>query len=243
MEEIKKKECVHKDHRKRLRDKFLKDPDSLSEAELLELLLFYVIPRKNTSPIARGLLNRYGSLNGVLTTAAEDLKRVEGLGEQSAAFLIGIGKICEKISDSKFFSVRHYTLASFRELLMQRYGNKEEEVFVAIYLSKNSRVLKIQEFTTNKRKQVDVPVQDLVESFALLKPYAVVIAHNHPNGILSPSMSDDRTTQKLYMTFKLSGVLFYDHIIVTADDIYSFREHGTFERLDKKIDTFNGELL
>ncbi len=243
MVEGKKKESVHKDHRKRLREKFINNSDSLSEAELLELLLFYVIPRKNTSPIARGLLNSYGSINGVLTTKPEELKRVDGLGERSAAFLVSIGKICDKLSNSKFYAAKHYSLATFKDLLIQRYGDLEDEVFVAIYLTKSGKVMKIQEFSSNQSRQVTVPVQDLMESFALIKPYAVVIAHNHPNGIARPSLEDERTTNKLFMTFKLSGVLFYDHIIVTSCDIYSFRAQGALDFLERKLDTFNGELL
>ena len=227
---------IHKEHRKRLRERFDKDPGGFTKHELLELLLFYAIPRRNVNPVAHKLLAKYGSVKNVLRADGKDLAEVDGIGESAATYLNLIGKLLDVVADEKQDETKIYRFDDIKIYLLNLFKAATAEQFCAIYLSKNERILFKEVYTDNDKNGVSVDMIPFSRSFSNVKPYAVVIAHNHPSGNPAPSVRDDTATEKLAMLFSLNNVRLYDYLIVGATDVFSYRMDG---RLDKIIRSAN----
>lgn len=227
---------IHKEHRKRLRERFDKDPGGFTKHELLELLLFYAIPRRNVNPVAHKLLAKYGSVKNVLRADGKDLAEVDGIGESAATYLNLIGKLLDVVADEKQDETKIYRFEDIKIYLLNLFKAATAEQFCAIYLSKNERILFKEVYTDNDKNGVSVDMIPFSRSFSNVKPYAVVIAHNHPSGNPAPSVRDDTATEKLAMLFSLNNVRLYDYLIVGATDVFSYRMDG---RLDKIIRSAN----
>ena len=227
---------IHKEHRKRLRERFDKDPGGFTKHELLELLLFYAIPRRNVNPVAHKLLAKYGSVKNVLRADGKDLAEVDGIGESAATYLNLIGKLLDVVADEKQDETKIYRFDDIKIYLLNLFKAATAEQFCAIYLSKNERILFKEVYTDNDKNGVSVDMIPFSRSFSNVKPYAVVIAHNHPSGNPAPSVRDDTATEKLAMLFSLNNVRLYDHLSVGATDVFSYRMDG---RLDKIIRSAN----
>jgi len=227
---------VHDNHRQRLRERFLKSPESLNKHEILELLLFYAIPRRNVNPDAHRLLEKFDTISGVLDASPEELTSVEGIGDNAAAFLKTVNALINIIREEKHDTVKIYSLESVKDYLVHFFANYDREVFYAFFLSKSNKVISKIKFTSNEADKVTFLASEFNKAFANCKPYAVVIAHNHPSGNPTPSTMDDFSTEKLYLTFSLSGVKLYDHLIVAENKIYSYRSDGRLFQLMESID-------
>ena len=197
---------IHKEHRKRLRERFDKDPGGFTKHELLELLLFYAIPRRNVNPVAHKLLAKYGSVKNVLRADGKDLAEVDGIGESAATYLNLIGKLLDVVADEKQDETKIYRFDDIKIYLLNLFKAATAEQFCAIYLSKNERILFKEVYTDNDKNGVSVDMIPFSRSFSNVKPYAVVIAHNHPSGNPAPSVRDDTATEKLAMLFSLNNV-------------------------------------
>ncbi|MBQ7374141.1 MAG: RadC family protein [Clostridia bacterium] len=232
----KTKENVHENHRQRLRDRFAQSPDSLNKHELLELLLFYAIPRKNVNPLAHTLIDKFGTINGVLSASAEDLKAVEGVGESTASFLTTVGKFIDVVSQENVGDeIKLFNLDSVKRYLIKFFSAYDKEVFLAFFLSKSNKIIAKTSYTSHKVDEINLLLSEFSRSFATLRPHAVVIAHNHPSGNPSPSPDDDSSTEKMHLMFSLSGVQFYDHVIIGGNKLYSYRADGRLEKIAKSI--------
>ena len=227
---------IHKEHRKRLRERFDKDPSGFTKHELLELLLFYAIPRRNVNPVAHKLLAKYGNVKNVLRADGKDLAEVDGIGESAATYLNLIGKLLDVVADEKQDETKIYRFDDIKIYLLNLFKAATAEQFCAIYLSKNERILFKEVYTDNDKNGVTVDMIPFSRSFSSVKPYAVVIAHNHPSGNPAPSIRDDTATEKLALLFSLNNVRLYDHLIEGASDVFSYRMDG---RLDKIIKSAN----
>ncbi len=128
---------IHKEHRKRLRERFDKDPGGFTKHELLELLLFYAIPRRNVNPVAHKLLAKYGSVKNVLRADGKDLAEVDGIGESAATYLNLIGKLLDVVADEKQDEPKIFRFDHIKIYLLTLYKAATAELFCAIYLSKN----------------------------------------------------------------------------------------------------------
>lgn len=227
---------IHKDHRKRLRERFDKDPDGFSKHELLELLLFYAIPRRNVNPVAHKLLAKYGNIGNVLRADGKDLSEVDGIGDSAAAYLNLIGKLIDVLADEKQDDAKIYRFEDVKVYLLRIFKSAKTESFCAIYLSKNERILFKEVYTDNDERSVSVDMLPFSRAFSNVRPYAVVVAHNHPSGNPAPSIRDDVATEKLAMLFSLNNIRLYDHLIVGESDVFSYRMDG---RLDKIVRSAN----
>jgi DNA repair protein RadC len=227
---MKTKETPHYiGHRKRLRSRFLKTAgEGLEDYEILELLLSYCIPRRDTKPLAKRLLSQFGSLTGVLDASYEELKQTQGLGEISAVLIKVTRRFVELYLREKTFNkekrlsspteVVHYCRASM--------GGLKDEQFRAIYLNSQNQVIQevvIQEGTVD---QAVVYPRKVLEYALQFKATGVIIVHNHPSGSLQPSRSDIELTRKLKNTAAEMGIRVLDHLIVTRTGYFSFTENA-----------------
>ena len=218
---------LHAGHRQRLRKKFLQQgADSLEPHELLELLLFYAVPRANTNPTAHQLLRQFGSLKNVLSAPVEDLVRVEGLGESSALLITLVARLyCRAMVDS---------MEEDRDILdtTERLGRyfvallaaEPREVMYQLSLDAKGRLLKRFKVNEGCTAGVDFDVRKIVINAISSNASMAVLAHNHPSGIALPSDEDCTGTEAVREALDVVGVKLVDHIIVADNDFVSFRE-------------------
>lgn len=217
-------------HRKRLRERFIKTGLSgFHDHEILELLLTYAIPQKDTKPIAKDLLENFGSLINVLNTDIEDLKKIPGLKEYSAVFIKFLRESVTKYFQSNI--PKQIIFSSIDQLfayLRPYYHGKKNEIFIVFYLnSKNGRIREENFAEGTVNKAVAFP-RKIVESALRHSAASVIIAHNHPGGLLEPSERDNKITKDILQALETVDVTLQEHIIINEEGYYSFRQHGFF---------------
>lgn len=226
---------LHDGHRERLRQKFVSGKESFKEHELLELLLTYSIPRKNTNDIAHSLLNKFGSIKRILDNKPEIISTVEGVGENTACFLSLIGYLT-KLNKSDDALIDMSTLESAQNNLYKLFAGLDHEVFYFIYLNNKNQVLGTTLLNSNEKSAVMVDFEKLTEGLIIYKPHSIIIAHNHFSKHPKPSVQDDIITEKVYTLLKLYKVNFYDHIIVSGEEAYSYFYDNRLQKIKQKID-------
>lgn len=184
----------HDGHRHRIIEKL--DSGSLREHELLEILLFNAIPRRNTNDIAHRLLSAFGSIKGVFSATLVQLTSVKGVGESVAAYLICIGKFYEKYrDDGEETFPRKYDPNTFTEHISERYSRFDKEVLDFYLLDKRDRIIFYKSFTTDSTEQVVVNPNELTRILDVCTPYGLIVVHNHLKGSCLPSEADNKDDQ------------------------------------------------
>ncbi len=219
---------IHDGHRQRLKDRFLKHGlDSFTEIQVLELLLFYAVPRQDTNPIAHRLLNRFGQLSRVLDAPAEQLMEVDGIGEH-AATLLKLSKAMARCYDvSKAGEERVLsTLRECGEYLMPHFRDRKNETVFLLMLDAKLKVLDCKEVGEGSINYASIPVRRVVEMALEAGASSVVLGHNHPSGIALPSGEDIQTTRRLAAALSTVEINLVDHIIVADGDYVSLVQSG-----------------
>lgn len=232
------KENLHAGHRQRIIDRFIANPDATSTHEILEIFLFPFIPRKNTNDIAHRLLITFGSITNVFNASAKELTAVEGIGKTTASNIMVCGKLFKQLlkaekAKKEPFVWRNYGLD--KNLLLEFFENLTKEIVVFFLLDKKHREIMRIIFDDNKDVEVSADIPELTKAIAVNKPYAVLVAHNHPSGITKPSHDDDVSTAKFYTICNLHGVGFADHVIVGKNSSFSYRGSGRIYYIEENF--------
>ena len=214
---------IHKDHRQRLKNRFLKEGlDNFDELYVLELLLYYCIPRIDTNPIAHRLLDRFGSLAGVLDASIADLKKIEGIGENAATFLSLIPQV------GRFYQVQRSepgkilrTIEQCGNYLVPYFFGREQETVYLRCLDAKCKVLSCKMVGEGSVNSANIPIRRVVEMALAANATTVVLAHNHPSGLAIPSPDDIQTTQRVAAALESVEISLADHIVVCKDDFVS----------------------
>lgn len=215
-------------HRQRLKDKFASsDGAALADYEMLELLLTYAIPRRDTKPIAKELLTRFGNIQGVFSAELEQLCAVDGIGQSVAVYLRAISAAHLRARKSKVIGKK--VMESKLELLDYLYGkiaDLKHEEFHVIYLdSKNNIVADTMLFRGTINESAVYPRE--IVRMALNKGAAsLVLVHNHPSGDPEPSPADEYITMEIVAAAAAVGITVHDHLIIGQNRHYSFYDHG-----------------
>ena len=219
---------LHKNHRKRLKERFRKDGmDSFTEYQVLELLLFYVIPRRDTNEIAHHLIERFGSLSMVLEAPIEELVKVEGVGPEAAQFLhmmpaVGRRYLVDKTVQSKVLK----TIEECGRFLLPYFFGRQVETVFLLCLDAKCKVLCCREVGEGSVNSAGISVRKIVELALAANATAVVLAHNHPSGVAVPSLEDVQTTHRIADALRAVEVHLVDHIVVADDDFVSMIMSG-----------------
>ena len=217
-----KRKNVHEGHRKRLREKFISGKESFKEHELLELLLSYAIPRKDTNALAHNLLNKFGSLENIFKADGELLKTVDGIGENSAYFLSLIGYATRFSNNTPKKTKPLSNIEQAKEVLIELFRNLDHEVFYILYLDDKNKVISMAKLDDNSKNSVSIDFRDVTAGILINKPSAIIIAHNHFAKYPSPSKEDDAVTKKFCELLQFYKVNLYDHLIISNDEVYSY---------------------
>lgn len=228
---------THEGHRQRLKRRFLQSGlDGFDEAHVLELLLFYAIPRRDTAPLAKALLEEFGSLANVLEAPPEILGMVPGVGENAAAL------ICLTTALSRYYLTRRvatgnvlHTVELCGEYLLPRFYGLRDEAVCALSLDGRCKVLSCRILCRGSVNTTGVSIRRIVEFALATGATSMVLAHNHPSGIALPSGDDVETTQRVAAALDAVGVALADHIIIAGDDYISLAQSGLYQRPDNAV--------
>lgn len=223
---------VHNGHRERMRERFRKEGlDNFTDIQVLELLLFYCIARKDTNPIAHALLDRFGSVSQVFEAPLEELCKVEGIGENAAVFLqlvtqVGRYYLTDRVSRIKVLP----TLQSCAKYMLPFFFGQKVELVYLLCLDAKCKVLACRKISEGNVNSAGISVRKIVETALGANASSVVLAHNHPGGLAIPSPEDIQTTRQIAAALRAVDVMFLDHIIVADNDYVSMLQSGyTFE--------------
>jgi DNA repair protein RadC len=211
-------------HRERLRQRAASEGlDGFDDHQVLELLLFYVIPRADTNPLAHLLIGRFGSLAAVLDADPGDLATVPGIGPNAARFLALIPQVTRRYchdhaNRSRPELTTSETAATYVAPLM---AGRCEEVFYVICLDVRCRVLHAALVSEGTVKSAHVEPRHVVEAALRHRAASVLLAHNHPQGTATPTADDRQLTDLLTETLRPLGIRVVDHLIVAGPRVYS----------------------
>ena len=222
-------------HRERIKEKFLKNGiDGFAEYEILELLLTYCIPRKDTKPIAKELLNKFKSLDNVFKADFDKLSAIDGLGKNSIAFLKLIGDLPsiiykdelknKKLVDKETLKISNKDI--LLKYLRNKIGYEEIEKFYVLYLSSSNEVIEFEENSVGTLDRSSVYPREIYKKIINLNAKSVILAHNHPSDNITPSKCDIELTNEIAKGLKNFGALLIEHIIITKNSYFSFLEEG-----------------
>ena len=221
---------IHIGHRQRLKDRFRAEGlDHFDERHVLELLLFYAIPQRDTAPLARELLDHFGSLSQVLDASAAELEKVNGVGSNVSTLLTLITQI------SRYYLVQrtsNITILNTTELcgqyLMQHFHGRRNETVFVLCLDAKCKVLCCKEVGEGSVNSANIPIRRIVEIALSVNATTVILAHNHPSGLAIPSHEDILTTKRVAMALDTVEICLADHIVVADDDFVSMAQSGQF---------------
>ena len=221
---------IHDGHRQRLKNRFLKEGlDNFEELQVLELLLFYCIPRQDTNPIAHSLLDHFGSLAQVLEAPAAELKKVPGVGDSVATFLSLVSAAERYYRVKRDASVAILTtVEACGDYLVPWFHRRRNETVFLLCLDAKCKVLCCKEVGEGSVNSAAVPIRRIVEMALGANATSVVLAHNHPSGVALPSDEDIQTTRRLAMALSAVEITLIDHIIVAEDDYVSLCQSGYY---------------
>lgn len=220
---------LHKGHRKRLKKRFLEvGLDGLQDHEILELLLYYSIPRRNTNEIAHELIKKCGGFYNVFDADINILTEVPYITENSTILLKLIPQLLKKYSLEKHEHCSENSIENIMNYAKKLFIGEKIEKLVVISLNKNLQIISSRVVATGIINTVAVNIKKIIEFTYQSNSDMIILAHNHPTGVLMPSSEDINTTRYLYNILKPIGITLLDHVIVADNRVISMKDCGVF---------------
>ena len=215
-------------HRDRLRHRFLEaGPGALADYEMLELLLFQAVPRRDTKPIAKALIEKFGSYRGVLRADAAALMDVKVMGEAGAVMFKAVADAAERLAREEV--INQPVLSSWDKLLdYLRIGMADQnaERFRILFLDVKNTLIADEEQQQGTINHTPVYPREVVKRALELGASAIILVHNHPSGNPTPSQADIQMTNTIRDAAKGVNITLHDHIIIAKGGTVSFTDQG-----------------
>ncbi len=221
---------IHEGHRYRLKQRFRAEGlDHFDERHVLELLLFYCVPRQDTAPLAQRLLDHFGSVAQVLEASAEELEKVPGVGFNVSTLLtltteMGRYYLVNRSMNNEILT----TTDQCGEYLRRRFHGRRNETVFLLCLDAKCKVLCCKEVGEGSVNSANIPIRRIVEMALGVNATTVVLAHNHPSGVAVPSDEDVYTTRRVALALDAVEIQLADHIVVADDDFVSMAQSGWY---------------
>ena len=215
-------------HRQRLRSRFLSGgAGALHDYELLELLLTFAIPYSDVKPLAKGLIQHFGSFTQVLDASPQDLMEFTGLKEYSAT-LINLVKACAEyyLKEEALKRSPIHSLDALVAYCRTAMGGLKDEQFRVLFLNSQNEIIAEEVVQEGTVDQTVVYPRKVLELALKHKATALILVHNHPSGNLKPSASDRELTRALVKAAKTLNLTVHDHLIVSRQGYFSLAEHN-----------------
>jgi DNA repair protein RadC len=216
------------DHRKRLRERFLAAGSAgLHDHEMLELLLFRAIPRRDVKPLAKALLERFGDFNGVISAPVPRLAEVPGAGEAVVCELKIVEAAAHRLARARVMG-RH-ALSSWSALMdycKTAMAHRDTEQFRILFLDRKNVLVADEEQARGTVDHVPVYPREVVKRALELNASALILVHNHPSGDPAPSRADVEMTRRIEAAAKSVGLVIHDHVVIGKAEDASFRALG-----------------
>lgn len=215
-----------KGHRRRLTERFAGNGiDALHIHEIVELLLTYAIPRKDTKDIARELVRRFKTLSRLLNAGPDELMKARGLGLRSATLFLLMREVMARCLREKY---EQKSIISHRrdaeEYLRFHYGHRRDEFVAALFLGNRNQVLETGIIAEGTVNQCIVYPRIVMEKALRVGAASIILAHNHPGGGIKPSEADWLITERLFTVCKLLDIPLLDHLIISHQEVVSLKE-------------------
>jgi len=221
-------------HRKRLREKFIKNGLSgFHDYEIVELLLSLGTPRRDCKPQAKEAIRRFKTLRGVLSASLQQLQQIDGIGPHSAFGIKLVQEVAGKYLREGIINRPVYQ--SSREVFEYLYHTMRDlkkEVFKVLYLDSQNHIIETQDLFQGTLNSSFVPPREVMESALEKNAAAVIFAHNHPSGNCEPSQSDKQLTRDLVYAGSIMQLRVLDHLIIGDNHFYSFASEGLIEEYE-----------
>lgn len=217
-----------RDHRKRLRGRFLAGgADALPDYELLELVLFRAIPRQDVKPLARALIDKFGDFNRVLSAPSAQLSQVVGVGEAVLTELKVVEAAAHRLARSKV--MQRHVVSSWDDLLNYCHtvmAHRDTEQFRLLYLDTKNTLIADESQASGTIDHVPVYPREVVKRALELNAASLILVHNHPSGDPTPSQADIDMTAQIDNAARALGITVHDHLIIGKSCQISFRASG-----------------
>ena len=223
---------LHEGHREKLRNRFIQDKgfENFEDHQILELLLFYARARVDTNPLAHELLDRFGSLKGVLEARPEQLMTVPEIGPEAAALISMVVPLTRVWHRSAMESpVRIGNSREAESYCLSILAGERTERFYVVSLNAQCKVLGRRKISEGSLSEVSAYPRMVMETALNYNAHSVLLCHNHPGGTCAPSPEDITSTIQLQQLLNGVGILVLDHIIVANDKTYSMIQHGDID--------------
>lgn len=219
---------IHDGHRARMKKRFLKHGlENFDDHNVLELMLFYALPRNDVNPLAHRLLDTFGSISAVFDAPMDKLTQVSGVGENTALLLKLIPQLSRRyqMSRVKLDDILNST-AKAGDFLVPRFYAERDEVVYLVCLDAKCKVLNAGLLFRGSVNSTNVNIRKIVETALVYNSTSVIISHNHTSGIAIPSEEDKITTRNIKNALNAVDIGLLDHIIVADDDFVSMSDSG-----------------
>lgn len=223
----KKKENVHRGHRQRMREKFLQSGlEGFAEHELIEMMLYYAVPIKNTNELAHRLKNEFGGIVNILDADESHLRSIEGVGDGTVTMIKFIRSCVEKyINEKDNISNVRLTPANINTYIKNLFFGHTREMLYAVLLDRDCIVKKVKKISVGTVNATPLYPREIVQ-FAVNEKYPyLLIAHNHPNGDPTPSAADLKITKTVELALSFIEVRLVDHVIVAGEKVVSIAKN------------------
>ena len=213
-------------HRQRLKQKLLQAPQGLADYELLEVLLFSAIPRKDVKPLAKRLLEHFGDLSNLINADREKLLLIEGVNETICSSFYLIKEMIRRILKNKV--IKQNVISSWEALLdylKSAMGGLKIEQFRILFLNKKNILIAEEVIGVGTIDQAPVYPREIVKRALFHEAGAIILVHNHPSGSSKPSKADILLTSKIIETCNSVNISVHDHVIIAGNEYYSFKSN------------------
>ncbi|MBQ6830507.1 MAG: DNA repair protein RadC [Clostridia bacterium] len=221
---------MHDGHRLRMKEQFLKSGmDSLSSHQVLEILLYYSVPRVDTNPLAHRLIDHFGGLSEVLDADFDQLRQVKGVSENTATHLVFVSELlrryhCEKTQERKSFR----SLDEVGKYLQAQYTNEKNEKLRILCFNNRGNLLHTAVISEGGLVSTSVNIRRIMEVVLRYPTTSVVMAHNHPAGFAIPSSQDYDCTVQVRRALESLQIELSDHIVFAENDFVSMRQTAKY---------------
>lgn len=219
---------IHDGHRKRMKQRYAETGiEGLDDHELLEMLLFYSIPRKDTNTLAHEIIEHFGSFEGVMEASVEELMQVKGVTEHTATLISLVPQMNKRYLERR--SIEKKVIKTSDEagsLLISKFAYETNECAYVILLDGKSRLITCRKISQGIVNGTDISIRALCETALKFKASSVIVSHNHPSGVLMPSAEDEQCTRMIKDALNVIGIRLTDHVIVAGDKFISMARYG-----------------